>query len=136
VNADGSVIPLRTDGVLELAREDMFRLDAKGFAPGTEVIVWMFSQPQRLTKLTVGADGLVHTALRVPKSLNDGLHHVVMVGVDQNKKEAKFEFGLDVGVPAKQWWVSRVLLVIPISVAVFIGLWLPTSVRRRRKQLI
>jgi len=136
VNADGSVIPLRADGVLELAREDMFRLDAKGFAPGTEVIVWMFSQPQRLTKLTVGADGLVHTALRVPKSLKDGLHHVVLVGVDQNKKEAKFEFGLDVGVPADQWWVSRVLLVIPISIAVFIGLWLPTSVRRRRKQSI
>ena len=136
VNADGSVIPLRTDGVLELAREDMFRLDAKGFAPGTQVTVWMFSQPQRLTKLTVGADGLVRTSLRVPKSLKDGLHHVVLVGVDQAKKEAKFEFGLDVGVPAEQWWVSRVLLVIPISIAVFIGLWLPTSVRRRRKQLI
>ena len=136
VNTDGSVIPLRADGVLELAREDMFRLDAKGFAPGTQVTVWMFSQPQRLTKLTVGADGLVRTALRVPKSLKDGLHHVVLVGVDQAKKEAKFEFGLDVGVPAKQWWVSRVLLVIPISIAVFIGLWLPTSVRRRRKQSI
>jgi hypothetical protein len=136
VNADGSVIPLRADGVSELAREDMFRLDAKGFAPGTQVTVWMFSQPQRLTKLTVGADGLVRTALRVPKSLKDGLHHVVLVGVDQNKKEAKFEFGLNVGVPAKQWWVSRVLLVIPISIAVFIGLWLPTSVRRRRKQSI
>ena len=136
VNADGSVIPLRADGVLELAREDMFRLDAKGFAPGTEVIVWMFSQPQRLAKLTVGTDGLVRTSLRVPKSLKDGLHHVVLVGVDQSKKEAKFEFGLNVGVPAEQWWVSRVLLVIPISIAVFIGLWLPTSVRRRRKQLI
>jgi len=136
VNADGSVIPLRTDGVLELAREDMFRLDAKGFAPGTQVTVWMFSQPQRLAKLTVGADGLLRTSLRVPKSLKDGLHHVVLVGVDQAKKEAKFEFGLDVGVPAEQWWVSRVLLVIPISIAVFIGLWLPTSVRRRRKQSI
>ena len=136
VNADGSVIPLRADGVLELAREDMFRLDAKGFAPGTEVIVWMFSQPQRLAKLTVGPDGLVRTSLRVPKSLKDGLHHVVLVGVDQAKKEAKFEFGLDVGVPADQWWVSRVLLVIPISIAVFIGLWLPTSVRRRRNRLI
>ena len=136
VNADGSVIPLRTDGVLELAREDMFRLDAKGFAPGTQVTVWMFSQPQRLAKLTVDADGLLRTSLRVPKSLKDGLHHVVLVGVDQAKKEAKFEFGLDVGVPADQWWVSRVLLVIPISIAVFIGLWLPTSVRRRRKQLI
>ncbi len=136
VNADGSVIPLRADGVSELAREDMFRLDAKGFAPGTQVTVWMFSQPQRLTKLTVGADGLVRTTLRVPKSLKDGLHHVVLVGVDQAKKEAKFEFGLNVGVPAEQWWVSRVLLVIPISIAVFIGLWLPTSVRRRRKQSI
>jgi hypothetical protein len=136
VNADGSVIPLRTDGVLELAREDIFRLDAKGFAPGTQVTVWMFSQPQRLAKLTVGADGLLRTSLRVPKSLKDGLHHVVLVGVDQAKKEAKFEFGLDVGVPADQWWVSRVLLVIPISIAVFIGLWLPTSVRRRRQQAI
>jgi hypothetical protein len=109
------VIPLRTDGVLELAREDMFRLDAKGFAPGTQVTVWMFSQPQRLAKLTVGPDGLVRTSLRVPKSLKDGLHHVVLVGVDQAKKEAKFEFGLDVGVPADQWWVSRVLLVIRAS---------------------
>jgi len=38
-------------------------------------------------------------------------------------------------VPAKQWWASRVLIVIPIAVAVFIGLWLPTTVRRRKRRL-
>jgi hypothetical protein len=136
VKPDGSIIPLTSDGLLEVRRGDIFRLDATGFAPGSEVDIWMFSKADHLVKIEVGANGLVRSTLKVPKSISDGLHHLVMVGVDKANAEAKFEVGMNVGVPPKQWWYSRVLIAIPISLAVFIGFWLPTTARRRKRQLI
>jgi hypothetical protein len=134
VNPDGTIIPLSSEGLLEVRRGDMFRLDAQGFAPNTTVNIWMFSKSFLMGTIEVGADGLVKSTLRVPKSVEDGLHHLVMVGVDRNKAEAKFEVGMNVGVPPKQWWYSRILIAIPISIAVFIGFWLPTSASRRRRR--
>ena len=136
VKADGTIIPLSSDGLLEVQRGDTFRLDATGFAPGSKVDIWMFSKSMLMATITVGADGLVKSSLVVPKSMTDGLHHLVMVGVDKAKAEAKFEVGMNVGVPAKQWWASRVLLLVPLTIAVFIGLWLPTTVRRRKRRLV
>jgi hypothetical protein len=134
VNADGTVIPLSSDGLLEVKRGDMFRLDAQGFAPNSSVNIWMFSKTFLMDTIEVGPDGLVKSTLKVPKSVEDGLHHLVMVGVDRAKAEAKFEVGMNVGVPPKQWWYSRILIAIPISIAVFIGFWLPTSASRRRRR--
>jgi hypothetical protein len=60
-----------------------------------------------------------------------------MVGTDRDNADAKIEMGMNVGVPPKQWWYSRILIVIPISIAVFLGFWLPTSgSRRRRRRLL
>ena len=134
VNADGTIIPLSTEGLLEVERGDMFRLDAQGFAPISKVEIWMFSKTFLLGTFEVGADGLVKSTLKVPKSVENGLHHLVMVGIDKSKAEAKFEVGMNVGVPPKQWWYSRILIAIPISIAVFIGFWLPTSTSRRRRR--
>ena len=134
VNADGTIIPLSSEGLLEVRRGDMFRLDAQGFAPNSTVNIWMFSKTFLMDTIDVGADGLVKSTLKVPKSVEDGLHHLVMVGVDRAKTEAKFEVGMNVGVPPKQWWYSRILIAIPISIAVFIGFWLPTSASRRRRR--
>jgi alpha-tubulin suppressor-like RCC1 family protein len=136
VNADGSVVPLTSDGTLRVRRGDMFRLDAQGFAPGSKVNIWMFSQSFRLATLTVGSDGLVRSTLRVPKSVENGLHHLVLVGTDKSAGAAKFEMGMDVGVAPKQWWYSRLLIIIPITLAVFAGLWLPTTARRRRRRMV
>jgi hypothetical protein len=134
VNPDGTIIPLSAEGILEVRRGDMFRLDAQGFAPNTSVDIWMFSKTMYLGKIEVGTNGLVKSTFTVPKSVEDGLHHLVMVGVDRNKAEAKFEVGMNVGVPPKQWWYSRILIAIPISIAVLIGFWLPTSASRRRRR--
>lgn len=133
VNPDGTIIPLSSEGLLEVRRGDMFRLDAQGFAPNSTVNIWMFSKTFLMDTIEVGADGLVKSTLKVPKSVEDGLHHLVMVGVDRAQAEAKFEVGMNVGVPPKQWWYSRVLIAVPISVAIFIGFWLPTSASRRRR---
>jgi hypothetical protein len=135
VNPDGTVIPLSAEGILEVRRGDMFRLDAQGFAPNSSVDIWMFSKTIYLGKIKVGTDGLVKSTFKVPKSVADGLHHLVMVGVDKADKEAKFEVGMNVGVPPKQWWYSRILIAIPISIAVFFGFWLPTSASRRRRRI-
>ena len=133
VNPDGSIIPLTTDGLLEVRRGDMFRMDATGFAPGSTVDIWMFSKSYHLIQMKVGSDGLVRSTLKVPKSVENGLHHLVMVGVDKADAEAKFEVGMNVGVPPQQWWFARYVIIIPIAIALVLALWLPTTVRRRRR---
>jgi hypothetical protein len=135
INADGTIIPLSSEGLLEVRRGDMFRLDAQGFAPNSTVNIWMFSKTFLMATIEVGADGLVKSTLKVPKSVEDGLHHLVMVGIDRLEVEAKFEVGMNVGVPPKQWWYSRILIAIPISIAVLFGFWLPTSASRRRRKM-
>ncbi|MEI8287688.1 MAG: hypothetical protein WCG15_10350, partial [Actinomycetes bacterium] len=101
VNPDGTIIPLTQDGLLEVRRGDMFRLDAQGFAPGSKVEIWMFSKTILLSNVEVGENGLVRSKLKVPKSVENGLHHLVMVGVDKTNAGAKFEVGMNVGVPQK-----------------------------------
>jgi hypothetical protein len=133
VNPDGSIIPLTQDGLLEVKRGDMFRLDAQGFAPGSTVDIWMFSKAIHMSEIEVGPNGLVRSTLKVPESVENGLHHLVMVGVDRAEAEAKFEVGMNVGVPQERWWLSRVLIVIPITLAVLFALWLPTTASRRRR---
>jgi hypothetical protein len=78
VNQDGSIIPLSAEGILEVRRGDMFRLDAQGFAPGSTVDIWMFSKTIYLGKIEVGTGGLVKSTFKVPKSVDDGLHHVFL----------------------------------------------------------
>ena len=135
VDVAGTVIPLTSEGLLEVRRGDMFRLDAQGFAPNSKVDIWMFSKTIYLGQIEVGVNGLVRSTFKVPKSVDDGLHHLVMVGVDKAEKEATFEVGMNVGVPPKQWWYSRILIAIPISVAIFFGFWLPTSAFRKRHRI-
>lgn len=45
VRADGTAVALDSDGVLRLVEGDQIQVESTGFAPGSQVEVWLFSTP-------------------------------------------------------------------------------------------
>jgi hypothetical protein len=53
VTADGAVAPLDNDGNIRLSEGDQIQVEASGFAPNSDVEVWLFSTPTLLGTVTV-----------------------------------------------------------------------------------
>jgi hypothetical protein len=106
-----------------------------GFKPGSTVDIWLFSTPQRLGTAKVGADGRMSGAFTIPKNVEEGPHRIAITAKLPNGKSATFTLGIAVGEIARTSTLTRVLIAIPIVLAIGFGLILPNQLRRRRKTL-
>lgn len=131
--ATGGISPLDNDGNLRLASGDIIKLSMGGFKPNSEIGVWFFSTPVKLGTAVVKADGTVSASFRVPNNVEDGAHRVAVVAQLADGKPATFTLGVIVGKLKTTSTITRVLIVIPMILAVFVGLLLPNRYRRRRK---
>jgi hypothetical protein len=136
VDSSGVTRSLDVDGNLRLTSGDVLRLNMGGFNVGTQVEVWMFSTPIRLGTTKVEADGQVTGTFTIPKNIEDGSHRIAVTAKLPNGKSTTFTLGILVGDLSTTSTLTRVLIAIPISLAVFFGLLLPTRVRRRKKLAI
>jgi LPXTG-motif cell wall-anchored protein len=57
---------------------ELLEVTGTGFAPETEVSVWLYSEPVRIGIVTTDADGGFSYALLVPTGFEVGEHHVVL----------------------------------------------------------
>lgn len=130
--AGGNTAPLDKDGNLRLSSGDIIKISVGGFKPGSEVTAWFFSTPIKLGTATVKPDGTVTASLRVPQGVEDGAHRVAIVAELTNGKPATFSLAVVVGEIARTSTFTRMLIVVPIMLAVFVGLLLPNRMRRRR----
>jgi hypothetical protein len=130
--AAGGISPLDNDGNLRLESGDIIKLSMGGFKPDSEIDVWFFSTPIKLGTAVVEADGTVSASYRVPNNIEDGAHRVAVVAQLADGKRATFTLGVIVGKLKTTSTLTRVLIVIPITLAVFFGFLLPTRFRRRR----
>lgn len=131
----GATRALDSDGNLRLSGGDVVKLNVGGFKPGSTVDVWLFSTPQRLGSAVVGADGRVSGSFTIPKNVEDGPHRIAITAKLPNGKSATFTLGIAVGEIARTSTLTRVLIAIPIVLAIGFGLILPNQLRRRRKAL-
>ena len=131
--AAGGISPLDKDGNLRLESGDIIKLSMGGFKPDSEIDVWFFSTPIKLGTAVVEADGTVSASYRVPNNIEDGAHRVAVVAQLADGKRATFTLGVIVGKLKTTSTLTRVLIVIPITLAVFFGFLLPTRFRRRRR---
>jgi uncharacterized repeat protein (TIGR02543 family) len=131
----GATRSLDSDGNLRLAGGDVVKLNVGGFKPGSTVDIWLFSTPQRLGSAVVGADGRVSGSFTIPKNVEDGPHRIAITAKLPNGKSATFTLGIAVGEIARTSTLTRVLIAIPIVLAIGFGLILPNQLRRRRKTL-
>jgi hypothetical protein len=133
LDEQGATRALDSDGNLRLTAGDVVKINMGGFEPGSDVDVWMFSTPYHLGTAVVGADGTVSGSFTVPKDIEDGAHRIAITTRLTNGKEATFTLGVAVGEIAKTSTLTRILIAIPIALAIGFGLILPTQIRRRRR---
>ena len=131
----GATRSLDADGNLRLSGGDVVKLNVGGFKPGSTVDIWLFSTPQRLGTAKVGADGRMSGAFTIPKNVEEGPHRIAITAKLPNGKSATFTLGIAVGEIARTSTLTRVLIAIPIVLAIGFGLILPNQLRRRRKTL-
>jgi hypothetical protein len=133
LDKSGMKTPLDSDGNIHLAGGDVIKISVGGFKPGTTVEVWLFSTPTKLGSVVVGADGTVTGAYRLPVGTKSGSHRVVISAKLPNGKPTTFTLGILVGDISTTSTLTRVLIAIPITLAIGFGFLLPTQLRRRRR---
>jgi hypothetical protein len=129
----GKTAPLDSDGIVHLSGGDVIKINVGGFKAGSLVEVWLFSTPTQLGSARVDADGKMSAQYRLPLGLKSGAHRVVVTARMANGKPTTFTLGILVGNISKTSTLTRVLIAIPITLAIGFGFLLPTQLRRRRK---
>jgi hypothetical protein len=129
----GKRSPLDSDGNIHLSAGDEIKISVGGFKPGSVVEVWLFSTPTQLGSAVVGADGTVSGTYKLPFGTKSGAHRVVVTAKLPNGKPTTFTLGILVGDISQTSTLTRVLIAIPITLAIGFGFLLPTQLRRRRR---
>jgi hypothetical protein len=132
VDTQGRTIALDADGNVVLEPGARVAIKIAGFAPGTEVEMWMFSTPIRIGTATVGKDGTLDTVVVIPKGLPTGAHRVAITTKAEGEDEVTFTLGVIVRKFTKESNIATWLIVVPILLAVGAALFLPPALRRRR----
>lgn len=128
----GERINLDDDGNLRLNVNDSIVVEAGGFESGQSVEVWMFSTPTQLGVLSAGIDGKISGTFPLPSNVNAGDHRIVLEGRNSLGQNVTVGVGLFVGEPAGDG-VSPWVIWLPVTLAVSLGLIIPTTLRRRRR---
>ena len=129
----GNRAALDSNGVVHLAVGDVIKISLGGFKPESIVEVWLFSTPTKLGTAEVGDDGKMSGAYKLPFGTKSGAHRVVVSAKLPNGKPTTFTLGILVGDISTTSTLTRVLIAIPITLAIGFGFLLPTQIRRRRK---
>jgi hypothetical protein len=132
INDQGKTVPLDSDGSVRLSAGDSIKVAVGGFKPDSEVEVWLFSTPLRLGSASVGSDGSMSKTFILPAGVKSGNHRVAVLAKLPNGKTATFTLGIVVGEFSTTSTLTRVLIAIPIALAIGFGLILPNRLRRRR----
>ena len=133
IDKSGKTAPLDSDGTVHLSGGDVIKISVGGFQPKSLIEVWLFSTPTKLGSAVVGTDGTVTGAYRLPVGVKSGSHRVVISAKLPNGKSTTFTLGILVGDISTTSTLTRVLIAIPITLAIGFGFLLPTQLRRRRK---
>lgn len=141
--ADGSGTPLNLDdsGNIILNSDRNVSFSGTGYAPGSTVKVWMFSDPTSVTEVTADANGDFTGLAQIPAGLPDGEHTLQLNGVNKEGQIRSVAMGVLIAPVA-----TPVIPAMPTAITGFDPLWLAPFVLafiaiggivwfRRRKQL-
>ena len=134
--SDGKRVALNAEGILVVNEGQKLVVSAAGFAPGQDVSVWLYSTPTELGVIAADTDGKVSGAFDLPSGLDAGDHRLVFSGVNPDGANVLLGIGLSYGALKSGSSISRVLIAIPIVLAILFALFLPAVTRRRKKSAI
>ena len=80
-NADGQPTRVSATGAIVVAQGTFIRVSGDGFAPNSDAVAWLFSEPRRLGVIRVNNAGSFETDLRVGEGIPTGDHTTQINGV-------------------------------------------------------
>ena len=132
---NGERIELDANGNLRLEEDAKIVIESTGYEAEQNVEVWMFSTPSLLGKLSATATGAISGTFDIPTDLESGDHRLVLKGINNDGEDVVLGVGMMFGsVDSGTSVASRMLIGVPVALAVLIGLFIPAVSRRRRKQ--
>ena len=132
LSPEGRRISLDSDGTLRLEGDDRIVVEADGYEPDEDVEVWMFSTPRLLGAVTADSSGRFSNNFDLPTGIDAGSHRLVLKGNTRTGQDIVLSLGLNLGPASSASTLTRWLIIIPVSIAVLLGLLIPTALRRRR----
>lgn len=134
LSTDGTKIALSEDGTLRLEEGDRIVVEATGYAADDDVEVWMFSTPHLLGTVKVDATGRFANNFDLPIGIPSGEHRLVLKGRTDVGQDIVLGLGIRVGSDKSTSTVTRWLIALPVALAIGLGLIIPTTLRRRRRE--
>jgi len=134
VSRDGVKTTLDADGNMRLQDGYKIVVEGGGFLANSDVEAWMFSTPIQIGTLASNNVGVIKNQLAIAPSLEVGNHRIVLAGKNSIGQRVTLSLGFVFGSASTTSLLSRVLIVVPVTLAVFVGLLVPAT-RRRRKRL-
>lgn len=131
---DGTIVPLDSEGNLRLTGGNSVSIEGAGFAANQDVEVWMFSTPQLLATVKADSNGKVVENIKLSSMLEEGNHRFVVDGTSAAGADALVALGVIVGYESSGLSTTgKLLIALPIGLAIIVGLVIPTTLRRRKK---
>ncbi len=131
---DGTIVPLDSEGNLRVTGGNSVSIEGTGFAANQDVEVWMFSTPQLLATVKADSNGKVVENIKLSSMLEEGNHRFVVDGTSAAGADALVTLGVIVGYESSGLSTTgKLLIALPIALAIIIGLVIPTTLRRRKK---
>ena len=78
---EGNVLPVGANGAIVVNRNNTFVVSGSGWSPGTEMVAWIFSTPQKIGTIPVPDDGEYSTEMNLPVALDIGEHTIQVNGI-------------------------------------------------------
>jgi len=129
---NNEVVPLDSDGNLRLEQKARLVVNSIGYEPRADIDIWLFSPPVRLARIAAETNGSIAGTVVIPSSTKDGVHRVILDGVTADGKPIVLSIAIPIGKIKVSGPLTRILIAIPVLLAVFIGFLVPA--RRRRKK--
>lgn len=135
VDASGATLPLREDGSLQIGDDRRLAVALQEGLVDSEAEFWVFSTPTLLGVATFDASGNIEKTLTLPNKVSDGEHRLVMKMKTKEGSDKVVSVGIYLGSSDKGVSVSRIIFAI-LFAAVFVGLVIPATRRRRKRAVL
>lgn len=118
--ADGREVRVDSSGLATLTRGGLLETSGVGFAPGTMIDVWLFSEPRLMGRIAVDATGSFSGSVPVPDGLAIGNHNLQVTG--QSREGLRRSVSLGVRIIGGDTVISAPRTELPSTGAVPVGL--------------
>jgi hypothetical protein len=77
----GDILPVNTNGAIVVEQNNFISVSGTGFRPNSTAVVWLFSVPNRLGTVNVGADGSFSDRVALNDGIEPGEHTAQVNGI-------------------------------------------------------